>query len=67
MMIGIAYAMPYKVQQFQLFNACLHIDATADSNQEGRPLVTVSSKDSYGKTFIVLRAFLPNEQSWSYK
>jgi hypothetical protein len=69
MMLGIAYAaMPYEVQQFQLFNVRLHIDATADSNKEGRPLVTVSSKDSYGKMFIVLRAyFLPNKQSWSYK
>jgi hypothetical protein len=67
MMVGIAYAMPYEVKQFHLFNVCLHIDATADSNKEGRPLVTVSSKDSYGKMFIALRAFLPNEQSWSYK
>jgi hypothetical protein len=67
MMVGIAYAMPYEVRQFRLFNVCLHIDTTADSNKEGRPLVTVSSKDSYGKMFIVLRAFLPNEQSWSYK
>ncbi len=67
MMVGIAYAMPYEVRQFRLFNVCLHIDATADSNKEGWPLVTVSSKDSYGKMFIVLRAFLPNEQSWSYK
>jgi hypothetical protein len=67
MMVGIAYAMPYEVQQFQLFNVCLHIDATADSNKEGRPLVTISSKDSYGKMSIILRAFLPNEQSWSYK
>jgi hypothetical protein len=67
MMVGIVYAMPYEVKQFQLFNVCLHIDATAASNKEGRPLVTVSSKDSYGKMFMVLRAFLPNEQSWSYK
>jgi hypothetical protein len=30
--------------------------------------VTVSLKDLYGKMFIVMRAFLPNEQrSWSYK
>jgi hypothetical protein len=57
MMVGIAYAMPYEVRQFQLFNVCLHIDATADSNKEGRPLVTVSSKDSYGKMFIVMPAF----------
>jgi hypothetical protein len=67
MMVGITYAMPYEVRQFHLCNVCLHIDATADSNKEGCPLVTVSSKDSYGKMFIVLRAFLPNEQSWSYK
>jgi hypothetical protein len=67
MMVGIAYAMPYEVRRFQLFNVCVHIDATADSNKEGRPLVTISSKDFYGKMFIVLRAFLPNEQSWSYK
>jgi hypothetical protein len=67
MMVGIVYAMPYEVKQFQLFNVCLHIDATAASNKEGRPLVTVSSKDSYRKMFMVLRAFLPNEQSWSYK
>jgi hypothetical protein len=67
MMVGIAYAMPYEVSQFQLFNVCLHIDATADSNKEGRPLVTVSSKDSYGKMFLILRAFPPNEQSWAYK
>jgi hypothetical protein len=59
--------MPYEVQQFHLFDVYLHIDATADSNKEGRPLVTLSSKDSYGKMFIVLLAFLPNEQSWSYK
>ena len=45
----------------------MHIDATADSNKEGRPLVTVTSKDSFGHMFFVLRAFLPSEQSWAYK
>jgi hypothetical protein len=40
MMVGIAYVMPYEVRQFQLFNVCLHIDLTADSNKEGRPLMT---------------------------
>jgi hypothetical protein len=67
MMVGIAYAMPSEVRQFQLFNICLHIDAAADSNKEGRPLVTLSSNDYYGKMFIGLCAFLSNEQSWSYK
>jgi hypothetical protein len=63
----IAYAMPYEVRQFQLLIVYLHIDATADSNKEGWPLVTISLKDSYGKMCIVIRPVLPNEQSWSYK
>jgi hypothetical protein len=46
----------------------MHIDATADSNKKGRPLVTVTSKkDSYGRMFFVLHAFLSSEQSWAYK
>ena len=56
MMVGIAYGMPFELQQFELFHVSLHIDATADSNKEGRPLVTVTSKDSFGHMFFVLRA-----------
>jgi hypothetical protein len=67
MMVGIAYAMPFELDQFALFHVSLHIDATSDTNKEGRPLVTVTSKDSYGRMFFVLRAFLPSEQSWAYK
>jgi hypothetical protein len=67
MMVGIAYGMPFELDQFGLFHVSMHIDATADSNKEGRPLVTVTSKDSYGRMFFVLRAFLPSEQSWAYK
>jgi hypothetical protein len=67
MMVGIAYAMPFELEQFGLFHVSMHIDATTDSNKECRPLVTVTSKDSYGRMFIVLREFLPCEQSWAYK
>jgi hypothetical protein len=67
MMVGIAYGMPFELEQFGLFHVSLHIDATADTNVEGRPFVTVTSKDSYGRMFFVLRAFLPSEQSWAYK
>jgi hypothetical protein len=67
MMVGIAYGMPFELEQFELFHVSMHIDATADSNKEGRPLVTVTSKDSFGHMFFVLRAFLPSEQSWAYK
>jgi hypothetical protein len=67
MMVGIAFAMPFEIQQFKLFPICCHIDATSDTNKEGCPLVTLTSKDAYGKMFIVLHAFPPSEQSWSFK
>ena len=38
MLVGIAYSIPSEVKQFRLFPAVVHIDATADSNKEGRPL-----------------------------
>jgi hypothetical protein len=66
MMVGIAYGMPFEIKQFGLFHVSLHIDATFNTNKEGRLLVTVTSKDSYGRMFFVLRAFLPSEQSWAY-
>jgi hypothetical protein len=67
MMVGIAYSMPFEIKQFGLFHVSLHIDATFNTIKEGRPLVsTVTSKDSYGRMFFALRAFLPSEQSWAY-
>jgi hypothetical protein len=68
MMVGIAYGMPFELEQFGLFHvSMLHIDATSDSNKEEHPLVTVTSKDSCGHMFFVLCACLPSEQSWAYK
>jgi hypothetical protein len=67
MMVGVAFAMPFEIQQFKLFHVCCHIDATGDTNKEGCPLVMLTSKDSYGKMFIILRTFPPTEQSWSFK
>jgi hypothetical protein len=67
MMVGIAYGMPFELEQFGLFHVSLHIDTTSDTNMEGRLLVTVTSKDSYGRMFFVLGAFLTSEQNWAYK
>ena len=67
-MVGLAFTMPFETRQFELFHVCLqHIDATADSNKEGRPLVTLSSKELHCNMFLVLRAFLPTEQSWAFQ
>jgi hypothetical protein len=58
MMVGLAFAVPFEIRQFELFHVCLHIDATSDSNKEGRPLVTLSSKDSYGNVTGIMVTWL---------
>jgi hypothetical protein len=60
MMVAIAYGMPFELSQFGLFHVSLHIDATSDTNKEGRPFVTVTSKDTYGKTIYSMCFFLVN-------
>ena len=45
MMIAVAYTFPFEMRQFCLFNAVIHIDATAKTNKEERPLVTVTGKE----------------------
>ena len=67
MMIAVAYTFPFEMRQFRLFNAVVHIDATAKTNKEEHPLVTVTGKDSRSKMFTILRAFMPNERAWAYR
>jgi hypothetical protein len=68
MMVAIAYGMTFELAQFSLFHVSLHIDnAKSDTNKEGLPFVSGTSKDSYGDMFFALRAFLPSEQIWAYK
>ena len=57
MVVGLAFTTPAEIRQFQLFHTVLHIDATADTNNESRPLVTVSSMiltDGDNQTIIQL-------------
>jgi hypothetical protein len=42
MMLGLAYGMPFELEQFGLFHVSLHIDATTDTNKEGPPFVLPS-------------------------
>ena len=67
MMVAIAYSSPFQVQQARLFPTVLHIDITANTNQEERPLLTVTAKDSYANFFTVVTCFLPNEKAWSFR
>ena len=67
MMVALAYSSPFQIKQAKLFPTVFHIDCTADTNKEGRPLLTITAKDSNAKFFTVVQCFLPNEKGWSFK
>jgi hypothetical protein len=61
---GCAWTPPSEKCLFKMFSKVLHIDCTADStNHEDRPFLTIAGCDSHGKTFTIVRAFLPNERA----
>ena len=67
MVVGIAFTAPFEAKEFTFFPYLIHVDAIVDTNKNTFPLVTIAGKDSYGKMFIILRAFLPSKKSWAYR
>lgn len=67
LMIGCAWTTPPERRLFKMFSEVLHIDCTADTNHEDRPFLTVTGRDSTGKMFTIIRAFLPNERAWVFR
>jgi hypothetical protein len=65
--IGVAWMLTEERRQFLLFPYVVQVDATSSTNKEGRPLLTVTIRDSRGKMITVLRVFLPNEQAWVFR
>jgi hypothetical protein len=45
----------------------LGVDATHETNNEGRPMITITIKDSNGNVIAVIRCFAPNERSWTFR
>ena len=66
-LMGIAWVIPCEKRIFELFPEVVLVDTTQGTNNEDRPLLTMTGKDSNGKMFTFLRAFMPNEKSWSYR
>ena len=58
---------PFQISMYQLFPEVIHIDCTSRTNKEGRPLLTITGKDSNANMFIILQALLPNEKAWCFK
>ena len=67
LMIGCAWTTPPEKRLFKMFSDVLHIDCTSDTNVESRPFLTITGRDSNGKMFSIIRAFLPNERAWVFR
>jgi hypothetical protein len=65
--LAVAWVLPAEKRLFQLFPFVLHLDSVEDTNNEKRPLFTVTGRDSMGNMFTVLRAFLPNQCAWVFR
>ena len=64
--IGLAWVIPMEQKLFHHFPEVICVDTTSHTNKDKRPLLTVSGRDTHGKMFIILRAFLPNERAWVF-
>ena len=61
LLVALAWVVPSERRLFRLFPETLFVDSVEDTNNEGRPLLTMSECDSNEKMFTFLRAFLPNQ------
>ena len=66
-MIAFAWVNPSERERFNLFPEVITVDTVAGTNNENRPLLTMGGKDSNGKMFIFLRAYLPHERGWIFR
>jgi hypothetical protein len=67
LMIACAWVLPKEKRLFQMYPEVIHVDATSDTNNENRPLLTITARDSRGNVVTVLRIFMPNERSWAFR
>ena len=67
LMIAVAWSLPEEKHNFKFCTEVIYVDCTADTNNEERPLLTISAKNAHGKMFMILRAFLPNERAWIFR
>jgi hypothetical protein len=63
-LIACCWVFPDGRRLFQAFPEVVCIDGTHETNNESRPLLTLSVKDSDGNVTVVVRCFAPNERSW---
>ena len=67
LMMAIVWVTEDEKRLFKMYPNTIFCDVTSDTNKEKRPFFTVTGKDTMGKMFTILRAYLPNEQSWIFR
>ena len=66
-LIACCWVLPNGRRLFKAFPEVIGVDGTHETNNESRPLLTLSVKDSDGNVIVVLRCFAPNERSWLFR
>ena len=63
-LIGCCWVLPEGRRLFHAFPEVVCVDGTHETNNESRPLLTLSVKDSNAKVKVVVRCIAPNERFW---
>ncbi|KAI2504545.1 hypothetical protein MHU86_9855 [Fragilaria crotonensis] len=66
-LIACCWVLPEGRRLFHAFPEVVCVDGTHETNNESRPLLTLSVKDSNGKVTVVVRCIAPNERSWFFR
>ena len=66
MLIATAWTIPGEEAFTYLFPETWFMDTVQDTNDEERPLFTITAKDSEGYMFTVLRVYMPNQKQWAF-
>ena len=67
LLVAVAWVIKSERRLFDLFPETVFVDCVEDTNNEGRPLLTMTGCDSDGKMFTFLRALLPNQRTWGFR
>ena len=65
--IGLGWVAPMEQKCFEHLLEVICEGTVSDTNKDKCPLLTINGKDSFGKMFIILRAFLPNERALVFR
>eukprot|EP00957_Ditylum_brightwellii_P185041 14091692-Ditylum_brightwellii.AAC.1 len=67
MVIGTAWTHKHLRRIAKAYSDVIFVDATEETNDEERSLLTLSVRKFSMKQVVVLQAVLPNNQQWAYR